>query len=364
MTQQIRFCAASDGVQLAYATHGRGPPIVKVANWLTHLEFDWRSPLWSHWLEALSQGHTLIRYDERGCGLSDRDPPDLSFDTWVDDLEAVVDAAGLERFSLLGISQGAPVAVSFAARRPERVSHLILYGGYARGRLKRGVDDREEAELLLSLMRVGWGRSDPAFRQVFANLFLPGASREQIEWFDELQRVSSTPEDAFRIAQAWSRIDVSRMLRSVTTPTLVLHARGDVAVPFAEGRLLAAGIPGARFVSLEGRNHLLLRDEPAWPAFLEEARDFLAVERPAVPPPAPPADERLSDLSAREHEVLELVAAGMTNEEIAARLYLSVRTVERHLSNVYAKLGVSGKAARAAVAARYSRRPPPALRDG
>jgi pimeloyl-ACP methyl ester carboxylesterase/DNA-binding CsgD family transcriptional regulator len=349
LQQQIRFCTASDGVRLAYATHGRGPPLVRAGHWLTHLEFDWESPIWRHWLRELARGHTVVRYDQRGCGLSDRNAERLSLDVFVDDLETVVDAAGLERFALLGVSGGGAVAISYAVRHPERVTHLVLYGAYARGRLKRGLTtaQREEVELLQSLIRVGWGRDDPIFRRVFTTLFVPAATEQQMDWYDELQRASATPEDAERLREASSGIDVTDLLPLVTTPTLVAHARDESAVPFAEGRLLAAGIRGARFLPLEGRNHILLAEEPAWPAFLTGLRGFLGT---AEAPTAPD----LEDLSGREREVLELVAAGLSNEEIGERLVLSVRTVERHLSNIYAKLGVSGKAARAAVAARFS----------
>jgi pimeloyl-ACP methyl ester carboxylesterase/DNA-binding CsgD family transcriptional regulator len=346
--QHIRFCAASDGTRIAFATHGKGPPIVRASTWLTHLEFDWQSPLWRHWLEGLAKGHTVVRYDERGCGLSDWAVEDLSLDAWVADLEAVVDAAGLERFALLGISSGGPIVIAYAARHPERVSYLVLYGAFGRGRLRRSAEARDEAELLVSLIRVGWGQANPAYRRAFTTLFVPGATPKQMDWFDELQRVSTTPETAARIRRARDDLDVTALASRVAVPTLVLHARGDAFVPFAEGRLLATLMPNVRFVPLEGRNHILLADEPAWPVFLAELHAFLGRPEPSVP-------QELPELSTRELEVLGLVAAGLDNEEIAARLYLSVRTVERHLSNIYAKLGVSGKAARAAAAVRFSR---------
>jgi pimeloyl-ACP methyl ester carboxylesterase/DNA-binding CsgD family transcriptional regulator len=349
LEQRIRFCSAPDGVQLAYAEHGEGPPLVKAANWLTHLEFDWDSPIWRHWLEGLGTGHRMVRYDERGCGLSDREFARDSLDAHVQDLEAVVDAAELDRFALLGISQGGALAISYAVRHPERVSHLLLCGAYARGRMRRSLTapQREQEELLRSVMEVGWGRPDATFRRVFTMMFVPEATPEQMEWFDELERVSATPETALRLRRAWSQIDVTDRLGRISAPTLVAHARDELVVPFAEGRRLATGIHNARFLPLEGRNHILLADEPAWPAFLAEARGFLGTD---IEPPTPTLDE----LSPREVEVLELVAAGLSNEEISARLYLSVRTVERHLSNVYAKLRISGKAARAAAAARFT----------
>ena len=322
---------------------------MKAANWLTHLEFDWRSPVWRHWVEELGSAHRLVRYDQRGCGLSDREVERISLEAMVEDLEAVVEASRLDDFALLGISGGGPVAICYAARHPERVSHLVLYGSYARGRRKRDLtaEQREEIELLQSLVRVGWGRSDPTFRRVFTTRFIPEASEEQKNWFDELQRVTASPEMAERLRAAWSEIDVTALLDKVSAPTLVAHAREEASVPFAEGRLLATGIPDARFLPLEGRNHILLADEPAWPAFLSALREFIGTD--ALPP-----SPDLEELSPREHEVLELVSAGLTNEEIGERLHLSVRTVERHLSNIYAKLRVSGKAARAAAAARFS----------
>ena len=348
--QQIRFCVAPDGVRLAYATHGRGSPLVKAANWVTHLEFDWHSPLWQHWWTELGRSHQVVRYDHRGFGLSDRDPDRLTLDAFVGDLEAVVDAAGLERFALLGISQGGAAAIWYAVRHPERVSHLVLCGAYARGRMVRDLspEQREEAELLRSIIRVGWGRADPVFRRVFTTRFVPEATAEQMEWFDELMRIASTPEMAGRMRDIWGEVDVTDLLDQVAVPTLVAHARDDGAVPFEQGRHLATRIPNARLLPLPSRNHVLLATEPAWPIFVAELNDFLGV-RPSVPTVA------VEELSARELEVLRLVASGLSNERIAEQLYLSARTVERHLSNIYVKLRVSGKAARAAAAAYASR---------
>jgi pimeloyl-ACP methyl ester carboxylesterase/DNA-binding CsgD family transcriptional regulator len=347
--QQIRFCTASDGARLAYAIHGRGPPLVRAATWLTHLEYDWESPVWRHWLEQLGERFTLVRYDERGCGLSDRDLGDLSLERWVADLETVVDAAGVERFALLGISQSGPVAVAYAVKHPERVSHLVVYGSYARGRKRRGDEAQSrQADLLRNIVEVGWERPTPVFRRVFTSLFLPRGNPEQMEWFDELQRNTTTAEIAAALRRAREEVEVTALLPRVQVPTLVIHANGDALVPFEEGRLLAGGISNARFVPLEGCNHILLEDEPAWPAFLAAIDDFVGSS-------AVPAARDLDGLSPRERDVLELVSEGLSNEEIAERLYLSVRTVERHLSNIYAKLRLSGKAARAAAAARFSR---------
>jgi pimeloyl-ACP methyl ester carboxylesterase len=277
--QQIRFCTSSDGVSLAYATVGEGPPLVKAANWLNHLEYDWNTPVWRHWITELSRDHTFIRYDERGCGLSDWNVQKFSLDAWVNDLEAVVAANNLDRFPLLGISQGGPIAITYTYRHPEKVSHLILYGSYAAGLRRRDLPQevREEAEMFLQLIRVGWGKGHSAFRQVFTSLFMPEATREQADWFNKLQRVSSSPENAARMLDAFFELDVRDLAQKLDVPTLVLHAEGDLRIPFVEGRRLASLIPNSRFVPLEGKNHIMLRTEPAWRRFLSEVRSFLGV---------------------------------------------------------------------------------------
>jgi pimeloyl-ACP methyl ester carboxylesterase len=276
--QEIHFCVTSDGVQLAYARTGGGPPLVKSGNWMTHLEFDFESPIWRHLYCELSRDHTLIRYDARGNGLSDREVEEVSFETFVGDLETVVDAAGLERFALLGISQGCAVSIGYAVRHPERVTHLILYGGYSVGWAKRArsAAEREQGAAMLTLARHGWGQENPAFRQLFTSQFIPGGAKEQMDWFNELQRISTSPADAVRNLIATGDTDVSALLSHVTVPTLVMHARDDARVPFDQGRRLAAAIPGARFVPLPSRNHLILENEPAFPRFLQELRTFLA----------------------------------------------------------------------------------------
>ena len=278
--QVIRFFTATDGVRIAYATSGTGPPLVKPANWLTHLEYDWESPVWRHWLRELSRDHTLIRYDERGNGLSDRTIADFSFDAWVRDLETLVDELDLAHFPLIGLSQGCAVAIAYAARHPERVTRLVLYGGYARGRLVRAKtpEELDEAHFLINSMPLGWARDNPAFRQFFATIFLPEGTPEQHRWFSELQRVTTTPENGVRLRQAAGEIDVTQLARTVQTPALVLHATGDAAVPFDEGREMAALLPNSRFVSLDSRNHILLADEPAFQRFLAETRNFLREE--------------------------------------------------------------------------------------
>ncbi|MFO7538635.1 MAG: alpha/beta hydrolase, partial [Chloroflexota bacterium] len=275
--QEIRFCTSVDEVRIAYATVGQGPPLVKAANWLSHLEYDWESPVWRHWLHGLSQQHRLIRYDERGCGLSDWDVADMSFEAWLSDLEAVVETTGVDRFPLLGISQGGAIAIAYAVRHPERVSHLILYGSYARGKLHRDLSEAKllEVKTLIDLIKVGWGRENPAFRQVFSALFMPDGTPDLYHAFNELQRVSSSPENAARIVSGFNQINVADLARKVTAPTLVLHARDDGRIPFEEGRLLAGLIPNARFVPLESKNHILLEDEPAWQKFLTEFHRFM-----------------------------------------------------------------------------------------
>jgi RNA polymerase sigma factor (sigma-70 family) len=351
LKHETRFSTAPDGVRLAYAIEGDGTPLVKSGNWMTHLDYDRRSPVWRHWVRELSRGHTLIRYDERGCGLSDRQfdgTPTL--DTYVGDLAAVVDAAGLERFALLGLSGGGPTAIEYAARNPERVSRLLLYGSYVRGRDRRGAGQAEPTRLMIDLIRVGWGGTAPAFRQVFSSIFIPSAGEEQKRWYDDMQQASSSGEMAARLWQSRTKIEVSDTATRVARPALVLHARHDRAVPYEEGRRLASLLPDARLVTLESDNHILQEGEPAWGTFLSELRGFLDDDEQA-----PTAAADLSELSEREREVLELVAAGLSNQEIAERLFLSTRTVERHLSNVYAKLRLSGKSARAGAAARFSR---------
>jgi pimeloyl-ACP methyl ester carboxylesterase/DNA-binding winged helix-turn-helix (wHTH) protein len=274
--QEIRYCTASDGIRLAYAGIGSGPPLVKAPNWLTHLDFEWDSPIWRHWWSALSLHHRVVRYDERGTGMSQRDAPDVNFDIWVRDLETVVDAAGLDRFSLLGISRGGPIAIAYAVKHPQRVTHLVLYGAFSAGLNHVGTAQELEARrALVSLMRLGWGLNNPAFCRVFTCRFIPNATPEHERWLDELQRVTTSPENAARMMEHDDAIDVRPLLSQVTTPTLVVHCDRDRAVPVEDGRQLAAAIPNARYVSLPSANHLMLEEEPAWALFLEELGLFL-----------------------------------------------------------------------------------------
>jgi pimeloyl-ACP methyl ester carboxylesterase/DNA-binding CsgD family transcriptional regulator len=336
VNQHIRFCKTRDGVRIAYATTGEGPPLVKVSNWLSHLELDWGSPVWRHWLLELNRGHRLVRYDERGCGLSDWDAPQLSFEAWVSDLETVVDALELERFPLLGISQGASLAIAYAVRHPERVSQLVIYGGYARGRLKRPLtpQQRKEAEMMVELAEIGWGKENAAFRQFFTTQFIPDGTTEQHRWFNELERVSTSPQNAAQFFRVFNDIDVTEAAPRIGCPVLVLHSDGDARVPFDEGRLIAGLIPSARFVPLTSHNHILLEHEPAWTRWCEEVRSFLPSRQRA------PAFEGLTP---RELELVELIAQGFDNAQIAARLTLSEKTVRNHITSIFAKLEVENR---------------------
>lgn len=336
-SQRIRYLRASDGVQLAWADAGSGPALVKASNWLTHLEYEWESPIWHHWMRFFSEHFRFVRYDERGCGMTDWNVSDLTLPRRIADLEEVVDAARpQEPFALLGMSQGASVCAAYAARHPERVSRLILYGGYAQGWARR--DDPEKAreyDSIVELMRVGWGRDNPAFRQVFTARFVPDASTEQLAWFNALCLKTATPHNAAEILVSRSTIDVMDLLPQVKAPTLVLHARGDEVCPLSQGQLLASRIPNAQFVELDSRNHILLEHEPAWRRFCEAVLEFTGVAAPAAA-----EDPAFGALSAREREILALVAEGLGNAEIAERLSISDKTVRNHVSNLFDKLGV------------------------
>lgn len=331
--QKIRFVRTNDGVQLAWEETGSGPLLIKAATWLTHLAFDWESPVWRHWLRFFSDHFRFIRYDERGSGMSDWNVSNLNIDRWVDDFETVVDAvAPREPFLLLGVSQGAAICIGYAVRHPERVSRMVLYGGYARGFYVRGnADTRREYAAVLEAMRVGWGKENPAFRQLFTSRFIPDATHQQHLWFSELARRSASGESAARILEARGHTNVVGLLDKVRVPTLVLHARDDAVVSFNEGRLLASTIPGAQFVELPGRNHVLLEDEPAWPRFQHAVLDFFGIGRET---------EVFASLSKREREILALLSEGLGNGEIAERLAISEKTVRNHISSVYDKLGV------------------------
>jgi pimeloyl-ACP methyl ester carboxylesterase/DNA-binding CsgD family transcriptional regulator len=350
----VAFTRSADGTRIAYARLGEdGPPLVVSTCWLSHLEYDLQSPVWKHFVRRLGEVSSCVRYDERGFGLSDWEVADFSFEARLADLEAVVDAAGLGRFALLGMSQGGPVAVAYALRHPERVSRLVLLGSYV-ATVDDGSDDsRRLEETFTSMIEVGWARPEGRFRRVFTDLLMPGATPEQMTWVDELMRRSTSTENAVAFRRARMGVDVSGLLPRLRLPTLVMHSRGDQINPLPGARRLAAEIPGARLVTLESDNHVLLDGEPATDVCFEELAGFLAPDtvRPAVPAQTTATTAVLDRLTAREREVLDLVAAGHDNREIADHLVLSVRTVERHLQTVYRKLDLTGSAQRTAAAA-------------
>lgn len=340
MKQEIRFCRSFDGVRIAYAVSGNGPPLFMSASWLTHLEHQWRSLAWRPWLEHFSSRYTLIRYDSRGCGLSDREIRDVSFDLWMRDFEAVADAAGFERFALLGTCQGGPIAIEYAARHPERVTHLVLWGTYARGRSRRlDVPQQvEKAKVLLEMTQLGWGDENHAFLQVWASQFQPGGTLEHLRSWSELQRAAASAQMAVRLIQVAWEIDVSPAARRLRCPVLMVQAERDVVAPMDEARLLAGLIPNCRFVVVDTANHMPLPEEPAWARFLAETRSFLA--EPAAPPAAARRVLALDDLTPRERDVLEGIASGQDNATIAAALGMSEKTVRNHVTRVLDKIGV------------------------
>lgn len=330
-----RYVAASDGVRVAWADSGAGMPLVKAATWLTHLEDDLDSPVWRHWTAFLSGHFRFVRYDERGCGMSDWDVRDLSIDRRVRDLETIIEAARLtDPFVLLGISHGAAVSIAYAVGHPERIARLVLCGGYARGALRRGDEEASRMHRAIIDLASLWGSDNPAFRQVFTSRFIPEGTDEQLRWFNALCRKTTSPELAGTLLRSRAEADVASLLKDVRTPTLVLHARNDAVVPLSEGRLLASEIPGAEFVELDSRNHVLLEHEPAWARFQDEVLAFTGKRAPAGSHPA------FDALSPRERETLALLSDGLSNAEIAERLGISEKTVRNHLSNLFDKLGV------------------------
>lgn len=341
----VRFCESFDRTRIAYSVSGSGPAVVLLPSWVTHLDFQRRSVAWKPWLDALSERYRLIRYDPRGCGMSDRKVRDISFGAWVRDLEALVDHLGLDHFSLVGTCQGGAVAIEYAARYPHRVSRLVLYGTYARGRNKR--DERplepEKARVMLDMIRVGWGDEDHAFSMAFAQQFQPEGDAGHLRSWCELQRKSATPDEAAALSAIMFDIDIQSALHVIACPTLVAHANRGAVVPIEEGRLLAQKIPGARFLELDTANHFMRPQEAAWATFVEALHDFL---------PAPDErDTRFGALTPREREVLDHLAQGLGNGEIAAKLGISEKTVRNHVWNMFGTLGVNTRA-QAIVAAR------------
>ena len=333
--QVVQYCAAMDGTRLAYSIVGEGPPLVKTANWLNHIEFDFESPLWRHWILELTRDHALVRYDERANGLSDWDTPQISFDAFVDDLQTVVESAGLDRFDLLGISQGAAVAIAYAVRHPERVRKLVLCGGYAFGwKVRADPEEVARREAMLALCKLGWGADNPAYRQIFTNLYIPGGSATQADWFNEVQRQSASPENAVKLQQVLGDLDVRELLPRVRAPTLVFHARGDQAIPFSAGEYLAEHIPGAKFVPLEGQNHILLENEPAWETFTRMTRDFLrpeSSELPRMKVAASPSDpvERIDHFSSADGTRIAFASSGRGFPLVKAPNWITNLEVDR-----------------------------------
>jgi len=352
--QEIRFVRAADGTRLAYAVHGSGPPLIVVSCWLSHLQHDWESPVWRHFLDDLGSITTLVRYDERGFGMSDWKVTDFSMDARVGDLEAIVDALGFERFAVLGISNGSGVAMTYTARHPDRVTRLVLNGTVCGDRPTFSQDGWAEEQAYRSLIQVGWAREDPVFRRVFTSRYIPDATEEQMRWFDDLQRMSGPAENVLGSRLTRQSEDISAEIARIRVPTLILQAIGDRSTTFDNAAMVAALIPRSRVVPLDSRNHILLDGEDAWRTFVREVGGFLAPDRRESPGRQAPQD--VEPISARELEVLQRAAEGLSNEEIAASMGLSPRTVERHLSNAYAKLGISGKAARAGAVAEMLRR--------
>ena len=334
----VRFCAAPDGVRLAYVSIGKGPPVVRAAYWLTHIEHDAHSIIWGPWLGEFARRVTLLRYDQRGCGLSDRLVGDISFEAWLRDLETVVDAAGLARFTLLGMSQGASIAIAYAVRHPERVARLVIYGGFALGRRRRGSREQdEEAELQERAIALGWGRQNPAFRQIFTSQFVANATAEELAAWDEMQRLSCSAETAARIVKMTHMIDVTALLPLVRVPTLVMHAVNDARIPFEQGRLIASGIPGARFVPLESAGHTLAPREPAFRRFFDELSAFIGTHEETD-------SAEITGLTGRERELLELLAQGKSNEQMAETAGITPKTVRNVVSLLFDKLGVHTRA--------------------
>jgi len=343
MNQRIRFCTSRDSTRIAFATAGEGPPLVRVNNWFTHLELDWGSPVWRHWNEALVAGRTLVRYDPRASGLSDRDVSDFSFDAMVSDLEAVVDALDLPRFALLGLCQGGVVAVAYAARHPDRVSRLALYDSYLHGAFVADAGERlaQQAQTFSKMIEIGWGRKVGAFRELFASLLMPEAiDARHLKSIDDMQRRSASPEAACQLWNSFHAFDVRAEAPKVRAPALVFHVRGDAMVPFEAGRRLAAAIPNAHFLPLEGKNHILRPDEPAWPVFTSALNEFLAGDEPVDKP----ASAAFGELTAREMQILDSIARGLSNSEIAAVLGIVEKTVRNHVTSVFAKLGTPHRA--------------------
>jgi pimeloyl-ACP methyl ester carboxylesterase/DNA-binding CsgD family transcriptional regulator len=338
MKQDIRFCTTTDNVKLAYAVSGNGPPLLMPATWLSHLEHQWKSLAWRHWLETLSQRYTLVRYDSRGCGLSDRDAAEFSFEGWVRDVEAVVDAAGFRQFDVLATCWGGPIGIEYAARHPDRVARLLVYGSYALGRLRAARPmQAQQARVLLDMVRLGWGKENHALGQVWGSYFQPGGTLEHFRSWSEQQALSTSPATAVRLLRIGWESDVRASARKIKCPALTLHVSRDTVVPVEDGRALASLIPDCRFVQIDGENHMPLEEEPAWRRIVTEIDNFL---KAPVEASAPRTSLPLDALTGRERDVLECIAQGLDNGEIASALGMSEKTVRNHITRVLDKIGV------------------------
>jgi pimeloyl-ACP methyl ester carboxylesterase/DNA-binding CsgD family transcriptional regulator len=340
--QEIRFCTSRDGTRIAFATCGKGPPLLFAQHYIHHLDHDWTSPIWRPWLELLSRRHTVIRYDWRGCGLSDRQDVEFTPERYRDDLAAVVEAAGIDQFAMLAMAQGARIGMGYIAAHPERVSRLALYQPSTGGRGAPGRDPAQaEAERTrFKAMELGWQNHEQAYVRFFTSMYVPGASSEQARAYGDLLRLTTSPAIVMAMQHSFHMTDVREDVTKVRSPTLVLHSRDNAIVPFDEGRAVASLIPGARFVALNSANHVLLDTEPAWKQLVDALDDFLPFQ--TYQPPTKLAG--LDELSARENEVLELVAQGLDNTTIGKRLGISERTARNHVSTILSKLGVSSRA--------------------
>jgi pimeloyl-ACP methyl ester carboxylesterase len=338
-TDSLRYCTTADGVRLATRQLGQGPLVIKAANWLGNVQADATLRSSRHWVDHITRAHTLLWYDARGCGLSDREVDEISLDAWVRDLEAVADASGQERFVLLGISQGAAIAIRYAVRHPERVRGLVLYAAFVRGAFHQGLSAKTTAVFneMIRIAELGWGHDASTFRRLFSSQLLPAAPADILEAYDELHRHSVNGSMAARYMRAFFELDARVDAPQVRCPTLVMHVEGDSLILLREGELVASLIPGARWVAVPGRNHLPLATDPGWPTLQREMAGFLAALDAAD------ATGVVPQLTARQREVLLHVARGLGDKEIARALQLSPRTVEMHVARALAALGARNR---------------------